>query len=141
MTTKAKTPTIAVTLSADELTHIKTGLQNTIYNVTHGVIGKAPTGEDEWASLTPYLDDLRALSARLERHQKALNKAAREEAAVRQPKGRCPKVWIRQNVWGNWYGYQGGRRVAAFFNSTTETQEQAALRWLAEQTSQAQIGA
>lgn len=44
------------------------------------------------------------------------------------------KARIRQNRFGNWYGYLGTRRVAAFGNSTTETAEQAAARWLREQT-------
>lgn len=30
------------------------------------------------------------------------------------------KVAIRQNVWGNWYGYIGGRVAAQFFGNETE---------------------
>ncbi len=38
---------------------------------------------------------------------------------------------IHQNVWGNWYGYEGTRRVIAFGNSPEATAEQAAHAWLA----------
>lgn len=41
-------------------------------------------------------------------------------------------VRIRQNRFDNWYGYIGTRRVEMFSNSSTETAEQAANRWLAE---------
>lgn len=43
------------------------------------------------------------------------------------------KARIRQNRWSNWYGYLGSKRVEAFGNSSTETAEQAANRWLREQ--------
>jgi hypothetical protein len=39
------------------------------------------------------------------------------------------KAAIRQNVYGNWYGYLGGRKVEWFTGSTTE-QELAAHEWL-----------
>jgi hypothetical protein len=48
---------------------------------------------------------------------------------------RC-KTWgrmkrrIHQNVWGNWYGYEGNKRVAAFSEGPTCSAEQAAERWL-----------
>jgi len=41
------------------------------------------------------------------------------------------KARIRQNAWDNWYGYLGRKRVMEFVNSSTETQEQQAKRWLA----------
>jgi hypothetical protein len=44
------------------------------------------------------------------------------------------KPRIHQNVWGNWYGYIGRKRVIAFGNSKEETAEQAANRWLKEQS-------
>jgi hypothetical protein len=31
------------------------------------------------------------------------------------------KYPIRQNVYGNWYGYKGNRKVEVFFGSTTVT--------------------
>jgi hypothetical protein len=37
---------------------------------------------------------------------------------------------IRCTVWGNWYGYVGTKRVTMFGNSSTETAEQEAQRWL-----------
>ena len=43
------------------------------------------------------------------------------------------KARIQHNVWGNWYGYLGTKRVAQFFNTPTETQEQQANQWLTEQ--------
>jgi hypothetical protein len=39
------------------------------------------------------------------------------------------KVKIRQNIYGNWYGYISGRKVEWFFGSTTE-QKIAAHKWL-----------
>ena len=46
---------------------------------------------------------------------------------------RKPKARIHQNVWGNWYGYLGTRRVIAFGNGPEATAEQAANAWLQEQ--------
>jgi hypothetical protein len=40
--------------------------------------------------------------------------------------------YVRCNCWGNWYGYERCKRAIAFGNSTTETAEQAAQRWLRE---------
>ena len=37
---------------------------------------------------------------------------------------------IKENVWGNWYGYESGRRVMAFGNLPEATAEQAARAWL-----------
>jgi hypothetical protein len=37
---------------------------------------------------------------------------------------------IKQNAWGNWYGYEGRRRVKAFGESVEWTAEQNAERWL-----------
>jgi hypothetical protein len=37
---------------------------------------------------------------------------------------------IKQNIWGNWYGYEGQRRVKAFCDSVEWTAEQNAERWL-----------
>lgn len=39
------------------------------------------------------------------------------------------KVTVRQNVWGNWYGYIGGRLAAMFFGNDHEQSADAA-RWL-----------
>lgn len=43
------------------------------------------------------------------------------------------KAKIKQNAWGNWYGYIGTRKVAAFSNSPTQSQEDAAKEWLDQQ--------
>jgi hypothetical protein len=43
-----------------------------------------------------------------------------------------PKVTIRENVWGNWYGYISGRRVEQFFNTPFATQQQNAEKWQAD---------
>ena len=40
------------------------------------------------------------------------------------------KRTIRKNSWDNWYGYEGSYKVRAFANSSIETQEQEANRWL-----------
>ncbi len=45
-------------------------------------------------------------------------------------KGPAMKRRIKQNVWGNWYGYEGGRRVKEFAESVEWTAEQNAERWL-----------
>lgn len=37
---------------------------------------------------------------------------------------------IKQNTWGNWYGYEGSRRVIEFSNTPFGTQEQYAQEWL-----------
>ena len=37
---------------------------------------------------------------------------------------------IKQNVWGNWYGYEGTCRVKEFANTICHTAEQAAEAWL-----------
>lgn len=59
---------------------------------------------------------------------------------------RRPKAAIRQNRWGNWYGYLGGKRVATFALDTAALvasdtvmlggsagAPEAAVRWLAAQ--------
>lgn len=43
-----------------------------------------------------------------------------------------PKISIRRNQWDNWYGYISGKRVIEFAQTSTESQEQMALRWLSE---------
>ncbi len=40
------------------------------------------------------------------------------------------KYRIKQNAWGNWYGYKGTRKVESFSSSPYESQEEQALRWL-----------
>lgn len=45
------------------------------------------------------------------------------------------KPRIRKNVWDNWYGYIGTRRVVMFTNTPTQTQEQQAKQWLEEMES------
>lgn len=40
------------------------------------------------------------------------------------------KKRIRQNVWGNWYGYEGRNKVATFFDSPEGTQAEHAKNWL-----------
>jgi len=42
-----------------------------------------------------------------------------------------PKRRIRQNPYGNWYGYEGNRRVIEFSNSVFGSQEEYANEWLA----------
>jgi len=37
---------------------------------------------------------------------------------------------VRENQWGNWYGYRGRRRVMEFANTSEFTAEQNAYRWL-----------
>jgi hypothetical protein len=37
---------------------------------------------------------------------------------------------IRRNRYGNWYGYEGNRRVELFFATPYETQEEQAIAWL-----------
>ena len=41
------------------------------------------------------------------------------------------KARIKQNVYGNWYGYLGSKRVIEFGETAEYTQEQNAQRWLA----------
>jgi hypothetical protein len=51
-----------------------------------------------------------------------------------------PKYSIRQNVWGNWYGYKSGRRVISFGNSIPGYgAQQEAERWLAGRQAEAAI--
>lgn len=45
---------------------------------------------------------------------------------------KAPKRRIRQNAWGNWYGYEGTRRVAEFMNTPCESMEAQAKRWVSE---------
>lgn len=42
------------------------------------------------------------------------------------------KLRIRQTRYDNWYGYRGTRLVIQFTETTEETQEQQAKRWLEE---------
>lgn len=42
------------------------------------------------------------------------------------------KPTIRENQWGNWYGYEGGRKTEHFFDDIEGSQEEKAKRWLAE---------
>ena len=44
-----------------------------------------------------------------------------------------PKATIRKNSWDNWRCYIGGVLVKEFWNSSQETAERAAKRWLAAQ--------
>lgn len=37
---------------------------------------------------------------------------------------------IRENIWGNWYGYEGTRRVIEFANTPEFTAEFRANFWL-----------
>lgn len=39
---------------------------------------------------------------------------------------------IHRNKWGNWYGYEGRRKVASFSESAELTQERAAQTWLTD---------
>ena len=36
---------------------------------------------------------------------------------------------IKQNAWGNWYGYEGSKRVNAFAETPEYSMEQNAERW------------
>lgn len=45
---------------------------------------------------------------------------------------RTPAKRIRENRWGNWYGYAGRRRVAAFTSDSQFTAEQRARQWLGD---------
>ena len=40
------------------------------------------------------------------------------------------KITIKENAWGNWYGYIGGRKVEWFCDDLDGTQEQNANAWL-----------
>lgn len=40
---------------------------------------------------------------------------------------------IKENVWGNWYGYEGTRRVISFSESAFASQEELANEWLNHQ--------
>jgi hypothetical protein len=44
-----------------------------------------------------------------------------------------PKITIRQTVWGNWYGYIGGKKVIDFMNTSTAGQEEQAIAWKKQQ--------
>jgi hypothetical protein len=44
-------------------------------------------------------------------------------------KTKALKPRIRQNIYGNWYGYLGNHRVESFFGSV-EVQEEKAIEWL-----------
>jgi hypothetical protein len=41
-----------------------------------------------------------------------------------------PSYRIHKNVWDNWYGYEGTRRVVAFTNTPFATAEDNAKEWL-----------
>jgi len=41
---------------------------------------------------------------------------------------------IHKNVWDNWYGYEGTRRVEAFSNTPYASAEENAKEWLREKT-------
>lgn len=41
-----------------------------------------------------------------------------------------PSYRIHQNVWDNWYGYEGTRRVEQFFNTPFASAEDNAKAWL-----------
>jgi hypothetical protein len=43
---------------------------------------------------------------------------------------KAPKVEIRCNQWGNWYGYESGRKVKEFYRTPEHSQQEAAQRWL-----------
>lgn len=45
---------------------------------------------------------------------------------------KAPKRRIRQSAWGNWYGYEGSRKVIEFSNTPFEAQEDMAIRWASE---------
>ncbi len=57
---------------------------------------------------------------------------ARREALIntRVPGG---KAKVRQNAWGNWRGYIGGKNVMEFCDRADKTAEQEARQWLAAQ--------
>ena len=42
------------------------------------------------------------------------------------------KYRIHQNQYGNWYGYKGSKKIEQFFNSSEQTQEESAKKWLKE---------
>jgi hypothetical protein len=46
------------------------------------------------------------------------------------PIAKAPRRRIRMNVWGNWYGYEAGRKVAYFAETSAFTQQQQAEFWL-----------
>lgn len=39
---------------------------------------------------------------------------------------------IRQNAWGNWYGYEGRKKVKDFAKTATHSQEEHARAWVEE---------
>lgn len=54
-----------------------------------------------------------------------LKRAFAAARATRQPKRR-----IKQNQWGNWYGYENNRKAIYFANTPTHSQQQQAEYWL-----------
>jgi len=56
---------------------------------------------------------------------KGLQRAFAAAQATQKPKRR-----IKENAWGNWYGYEGNRMTTPFFNTPTHTQKQEAEYWL-----------
>jgi len=58
-------------------------------------------------------------------NQQEMDEAMADLRHVKQPKRR-----IKQNVWGNWYGYEGSKRVEAFCDMPEFTAEDAAQAWL-----------
>ena len=48
-------------------------------------------------------------------------------------KGQTMKIRIKQNVGGNWIGYQGSQKVIEFKDTPTSTQKEIAEKWLIEQ--------
>jgi len=43
------------------------------------------------------------------------------------------KIRIKQNVGGNWVGYQGSQKVIEFKDTPTSNQKEIAEKWLIEQ--------
>lgn len=46
-------------------------------------------------------------------------------------KAKQPKRRVKENVWGNWYGYESNRRVIEFPNMPWASPEELANEWLA----------
>jgi hypothetical protein len=55
----------------------------------------------------------------------------------RSKMSKMSKPHIRQNIYGNWYGYIGTRKAEWFYNTPEETSEEMAKRWLAKQRREA----
>jgi hypothetical protein len=53
---------------------------------------------------------------------------------------KLPKVTVRENLYGNWYGYIGGKRAEMFYNSSFESQEMMAQRWQRETEMRLSVG-